>query len=244
MRSSTGKIFILILILFFQGVLSVAQSAGKSVSSNKSAKNKKQTEPKLIKVYLNQKPVFSFTKSAYLHFRDSINTQTKDRLRRMNDHAIEWRKYVAKVPFQQMGKSKYKIFRNQELIDSLDETAYIFFKDSISRKTKDTLFNKADKQVIIHPYDPAHKKHLPTKKSALVSTNSKGYITLNLPLAKAHKYRIVFYESDGSILFELKNIKETELILDKTNFMHAGYFHYELFEDEKLLETGLVNLPK
>lgn len=232
------------MFLYLQGVGSVAQTAGKNVSANKNAKNKKQAEPKLIKVYLNQKPVFSFTKSAYLHFRDSINTQTKDRLRRLNEHAIEWRKYVAKVPSKQMGNNKYMVYRNQVLIDSLDETAYILFKDSISRKTKDTLFNKADNQVIIHPYDPAHKQHLPLKKSALVSTNSKGYITLNLLLAKVHKYRIVFYESDGSILFELKNIKETELILDKTNFMHAGYFHYELFEDEKLLETGLVNLPK
>jgi hypothetical protein len=80
--------------------------------------------------------------------------------------------------------------------------------------------------------------------SFYVYTNKDGYVYINLPDAEKQKYRIRFYEEDESFLFELKNIRHAGLTLDKTNFMHAGWFHFELFNDEKLVEKHKFYLAK
>lgn len=80
--------------------------------------------------------------------------------------------------------------------------------------------------------------------SFYVYTNKDGYVFINLPDADKQKYRIKFYEEDESLLFELKNIKQTGLTLDKANFMHAGWFYFELFNDEKLIEKHKFYLAK
>ena len=36
----------------------------------------------------------------------------------------------------------------------------------------------------------------------------------------------------------------TDRVLDKTNFVHAGWFTYELYEDEKLKEKNKFQLQK
>jgi hypothetical protein len=80
--------------------------------------------------------------------------------------------------------------------------------------------------------------------SFYIYTNKDGYVYINLPDAEKQKYRIKFYEEDESFLFELKNIKQAGLTLDKANFMHAGWFHFELFNDEKLVEKHKFYLAK
>jgi hypothetical protein len=80
--------------------------------------------------------------------------------------------------------------------------------------------------------------------SFYIYTNKDGYVFINLPDAEKQKYRIKFYEEDQSFLFELKNIRQTGLTLDKANFMHAGWFHFELFNDEKLVEKHKFYLAK
>ncbi len=80
--------------------------------------------------------------------------------------------------------------------------------------------------------------------SFYVYTNKDGYVFINLPDADKQRYRIKFYEEDQSLLFELKTIKHTSLTLDKANFMHAGWFHFELYNDEKLVEKSKFYLAK
>jgi hypothetical protein len=72
--------------------------------------------------------------------------------------------------------------------------------------------------------------------SFYVYTNRDGYVYINLPDAEKKKYRIRFYEDDNSFLFEVKNIRQTGLTLDKTNFLRAGWFHFELYNDDDLVE--------
>jgi hypothetical protein len=72
--------------------------------------------------------------------------------------------------------------------------------------------------------------------SFYVYTNKDGYVFINLPDAEKQKYHIKFFEEDNSFLFEVKNLKQTGLTLDKTNFLHAGWFNFELYNDEKLVE--------
>ena len=72
--------------------------------------------------------------------------------------------------------------------------------------------------------------------SFYVYTNKDGYVFINLPDAEKQKYHIKFFEEDNSFLFEIKNVRQRGLTLDKTNFLHAGWFNFELYNDEKLLE--------
>lgn len=96
--------------------------------------------------------------------------------------------------------------------------------------------------VVVPAKDSAKKAPVVKKPeyvpSVYVYTNKDGYLFVNLPDADQQKYRIRFFEQDDTFLFELKNIRETALTLDKANFMHAGWFKFELYNDEKLVEKN------
>lgn len=89
--------------------------------------------------------------------------------------------------------------------------------------------------------DPALTSFIP---SFYVYTNKNGYLQLNLPNPEQRKYTIKFYEEDGSFLFELKGIKDRSLTLDKANFFHAGWFHFELYNEDKIVEKHKFYISK
>jgi hypothetical protein len=80
--------------------------------------------------------------------------------------------------------------------------------------------------------------------SFYVYTNKDGYVFINLPDADRKKYRIKFFEEGDGLLFELKNIKDPALTLDKANFIHSGWFTFELYNEDKLIEKNKLYLPK
>ena len=112
-----------------------------------------------------------------------------------------------------------------------------------SRTSKEAIGDR-----IKDPANPTIKPIVPKKPdfvpSFYVYTNKDGYVYINLPDADRKKYHIKFFEEDNSFLFEIKSIKETGLTLDKTNFMHAGWFNFELYNDEKLVEKNKFYLSK
>ena len=114
------------------------------------------------------------------------------------------------------------------------------FKDSILSKTKDTLVFKDADTILIKPFVPKEVY----KISTFVFTGKEGNVTISLPDADKKKYSVKFFETDGSEVFELKEIKHPILIVDKTNFFHAGWFRFELFEDGKLKEKNKLFIPK
>ena len=149
----------------------------------------------------------------------------------------------------------FRIYENNIYRRTLGTQKFRKFRDSIATKTKDTLYIKMDNRVDIHPYHRSPKKVVkiapPVTPAAstpispiAVFTNTNGYVTINLPLIKSHTYRLVFFDADGTQLFDIKSLKESELVLDKTNFVHAGWFTYELYEDEKLKEKNKFLLQK
>jgi hypothetical protein len=67
---------------------------------------------------------------------------------------------------------------------------------------------------------------------------------ISLPDAEEKKYSVSFLSDDNKLLFEVKDIKSTSLIVDKTNFVHSGWFWFELFENGALKERQMFFLPK
>jgi len=77
-----------------------------------------------------------------------------------------------------------------------------------------------------------------------VYTYKDGYVRINLPDDQEKKYNLKFFEDDGTFLFELKEIKERTFKIDKSNFYHAGWFKFELYENGKMIEKHKLYIEK
>ena len=81
--------------------------------------------------------------------------------------------------------------------------------------------------------------------SLYVYTNRDGYIRVSLPEGEKLKhYTIKFFDDNQTFLFELKELKERDFKLDKSNFYHADWFHFELYDEGKLIERHKFYLAK
>jgi hypothetical protein len=114
------------------------------------------------------------------------------------------------------------------------------FRDSVLKKTKDTLTFIGADTVVIKSFVPKEVY----KISNYVFTAKDGNINISLPDATTKKYSVKFLELDSSPVFDIKEIKDIFLIVDKTNFVHSGWFRFELFEDGKLKEKNRFFIPK
>jgi len=128
------------------------------------------------------------------------------------------------------------IYQKDSLITKLDPNGFLKYKDSLRLKTKDTLYVFNKTYASLHPFIPVYV----WKPSLYVFNSKKGEPTIQIATAKKHNYRLVFKNEKGLFLFQLSPIKEEQLFLDKSNFLHAGWFEFELYEDEKLLEKNKI----
>jgi hypothetical protein len=80
------------------------------------------------------------------------------------------------------------------------------------------------------------------KASPYVFTNRNGEIQILVNNSSKNVYRLLFQEGNGTDLFQIKRIEADNLILDKTNFIHSGWFQFELYKDEVLLEKNSIYL--
>lgn len=122
----------------------------------------------------------------------------------------------------------------------LSINAFRNFRDSILHLTRDTLFAINDTLVGVSRYNGSQN----FKPSSFIYVTKEGYINISLPSIAEKKYRIKFFEENGASLFEINSVKESPLIIDKSNFVHAGLFLFELYEDNTLKEKNKLYLPK
>ncbi|HSN09997.1 MAG TPA: hypothetical protein VLS85_13240, partial [Hanamia sp.] len=80
--------------------------------------------------------------------------------------------------------------------------------------------------------------------SSHVYTGKDNNVIISLPDAARKKYSIKFYRADGSFLFEVSKIVENFLTLDKANFLHAGLFIFELYDNNIIIERHKFYIPK
>ncbi|PWT71624.1 MAG: hypothetical protein C5B59_17605 [Bacteroidetes bacterium] len=137
------------------------------------------------------------------------------------------------------------IKRQDSLIAQLSGKSFIRFRDSILSKTKDTmLFVQLDTVLIKTFIPPVKEVKEAYKVSSFVYTAKDGNVNIALPDAARKKYQVKFFEQDSTPLLELKEIKDTLLIVDKTNFIHSGWFRFELYEEGKLKEKNKLFIPR
>ncbi len=80
--------------------------------------------------------------------------------------------------------------------------------------------------------------------SIRIFTGKDNNVIISLPNAEKKNYGIKFFEENGTLVFEIPKIRESFLTLDKVNFIHAGMFNFELFEEGKLIEKHKFYIPK
>ena len=77
---------------------------------------------------------------------------------------------------------------------------------------------------------------LTTKPYLYVSKENN--LVLIIPETHKRKFQLQVWKEDGTPIFSMKNIKDAQLLIDKSNFIYSGWFKYEISEGEQLKERG------
>jgi hypothetical protein len=80
--------------------------------------------------------------------------------------------------------------------------------------------------------------------SDYIFSDRKGNIIINLPGAETKQYSIVFRDEAGRELFKIGKVKESNLVMERSNFYRSGWYYFEIYEGEALFEKHKVLLPK
>ncbi len=120
---------------------------------------------------------------------------------------------------------------------SFEGGTYMFTKSS--RPIKDT--TRAVPDIKEFQQSTVNTWFVPSK---LVYTGRDNNVIIALPDAAKKKYTIKFFEENGPFVFELYKISEPYLTLEKVNFLHAGIFDFEVYENGVLIEKHKVYVPR
>ena len=135
--------------------------------------------------------------------------------------------------------------RRDSVIMQLEGYQVRRFSDSLVKQTKDTLYFVNADTLQIKPYVEVYKEPKEVYKiSPFVFAAKDGNISIALPDCKTKKYNVTFFEQDNTQVMDVKDIRDPLLIIDKTNFGHAGWFRFELYEDGKLVEKNKLLIPR
>jgi hypothetical protein len=134
----------------------------------------------------------------------------------------------------------FTVKKRDTVLYQISEKKFKAFRDSLVSKTKDTLVFRSADTIVIKPFVPREVY----KPSIYVFTEKDGNINISLPDVANKHYSIKFFDDKNEPLFEITKVKESPLLLDKSNFLHAGWFKFELYEEGKLKEKHKFMIPK
>ena len=83
-----------------------------------------------------------------------------------------------------------------------------------------------------------------TYPSNNIFTAKDNNIIIHLVKAEIKKYSAKFFDESEKFLFELTKLKEEYLIIEKVNFVHTGWFRFELYENGLLIENNKFQILK
>lgn len=183
-----------------------------------------------------QTPTKPFVPNKQVQISENLNEKDKQDLKETLQGIQKDEKPVEEAKPEKL----FTIKKRDTILFTVTESTFKAFRDSVVYKTKDTLVFKNVDTILIKPFVPKEVY----KPSVYVFTAKDGNISIILPDAMVKSYSIKFFEEDNSPLFEVKQVKEASLVLDKANFLHGGWFKFELYEDGKLKEKNKFFIPK
>ena len=80
--------------------------------------------------------------------------------------------------------------------------------------------------------------------SGFVHRAANGDLVITVPMTASSRYKIRFFDQRNVLLFEIRQIRDALLIVEKFNFEHAGQFHYELYRDLTLVERSGFSIQR
>ena len=137
-------------------------------------------------------------------------------------------------------------FENNPVVSSTEKNIELveinssFKREKIAslNNTKDKL-NKVNSTTILESELPENI----FTPSTLIYSNNDGDLIIALPEAGRKKYLLKVYRENGILIFTMKDIKETQLLVDRSNFYHSGWFTYDLYEEDKVKEKNKFFIP-
>jgi len=80
--------------------------------------------------------------------------------------------------------------------------------------------------------------------SGFIRRERNGDIIIAIPTVEREKYKIRFFDDDDHFLFEVRQIRDPMLIVEKYNFQRSGMFQYELYRENLLIERSTFLIRK
>jgi hypothetical protein len=77
-----------------------------------------------------------------------------------------------------------------------------------------------------------------------IRREKNGDLVIAIPNVVSEKYKIRFFDDDDNFLFEVRQIRDPLLIVEKYNFQHTGLFQYELYRESLLIERSTFLIRK
>lgn len=88
------------------------------------------------------------------------------------------------------------------------------------------------------------KKPEPAPLSTRVFTSLDSHVIINLKDAAEAKYSVRFFRPDGKTLFEISHVPDDMVIIEKVNFIKAGWYNFEIYRNGLLVEKNRVMVPQ
>lgn len=86
-------------------------------------------------------------------------------------------------------------------------------------------------------------EELITYPSKRIFTDKEDNIVIKLPDIKKSSYLIKFFNEDYKQLFEVKNLQDDYIVIEKVNFIHAGWYIFEIYKNGLLFEENKFFIP-
>lgn len=141
---------------------------------------------------------------------------------------------------KQKAEKFFVVTKRGSFVSRIPERLVKRLRDSIIYGTHDTMVFASVDTILIKPYVLKEVY----KASKYVFTEKFGNVMIELPDATSKKYAIRFFEENKDPLFEIAELPSTSLTIDKTNFVHSGWFWFELYENGQLKERHKFFIPK
>lgn len=88
------------------------------------------------------------------------------------------------------------------------------------------------------------KNNAPVYPSRNIFTAKDNQLVINLADASIKNYQVKFFNDSYTFLFEIKKVTEDLLIIEKVNFVHTGWFYFEIYEAGELIEKNKFQIVK